>query len=405
MSDDLARRRDEADALSIIFAEDFLEVLANSEWRFQYRSEEKVVASLACFLPDDYPSCSPPVLVLDGPKASRDACDRFLEGFVPGEEFGLSLCQQFFEFCKEAEVGCPSGAHHAAAEHQSLPDETQETATDVMEDNFTEAVIDLGSNFNIVKELCRSLIGSGSDASDGGGFQLCGAGIFVHGELGISVEIKDIQGIGIDIDIQSIPSLGEAEQQNGKDLRLHISADGIDSDEVFAWASKEFEEFESMNLGVSTLREKPSFGQKLLQWADAQRAAGENKYGSADGIVDGVHDIASVAGHTLTGNAAWKARLQAGETVQFRGGGNSLHPRIKSGECCKYEPVFKHGDVEEKDIVFCQIKGRYWGHMVKKKTFVGGDKVYEYTISNIRGWENGTIGLEHIYGKVIDHWK
>ena len=30
---------------------------------------------------------------------------------------------------------------------------------------------------------------------------------------------------------------------------------------------------------------------------------------------------------------------------------------------------------------------------------------YEYTISNIHGWENGTINLDHVYGKVIDHWK
>ena len=90
--------------------------------------------------------------------------------------------------------------------------------------------------------------------------------------------------------------------------------------------------------------------------------------------------------------------------MQFRGGGNSLHPRIKSGECCKYQPVFKHEDVKEKDIVFCQIKGRYWGHMVKKKTFVGGEKEYVYTISNIKGHVNGTTELEHIYGKVIDHW-
>merc|ERR1719476_692276 len=76
------------------------------------------------------------------------------------------------------------------------------------------------------------------------------------------------------------------------------------------------------------------------------------------------------AAPTLTGNAAWKARLQAGETVSFRGGGNSLAPLIKSGECCTYAPVFKHEDAKARDIVFCQIKGRFWGHMVKKKTLV-----------------------------------
>jgi len=109
---------------------------------------------------------------------------------------------------------------------------------------------------------------------------------------------------------------------------------------------------------------------------------------------------------TLTGNAAWKARLQAGETVSFRGGGNSLAPLIKSGECCTYSPVFKHEDVKVRDVVFCQVKGRFWNHMVKKKTLNhkgrdGEPDVYNYTISNIHGHENGDTTLEKIYGKVI----
>eukprot|EP00746_Dinoflagellata_sp_MGD_P121297 gnl/MRDRNA2_/MRDRNA2_56512_c0_seq1.p1 gnl/MRDRNA2_/MRDRNA2_56512_c0~~gnl/MRDRNA2_/MRDRNA2_56512_c0_seq1.p1 ORF type:complete len:309 (-),score=72.52 gnl/MRDRNA2_/MRDRNA2_56512_c0_seq1:63-989(-) len=109
---------------------------------------------------------------------------------------------------------------------------------------------------------------------------------------------------------------------------------------------------------------------------------------------------------TLTGNAAWKARLQAGETVSFRGGGNSLAPLIKSGECCTYAPVFKHEDVKVRDVVFCQVKGRFWGHMVKKKTLVnrgrdGEPDTYNYTISNIHGHENGDTTLDKIYGKVI----
>ena len=70
--------------------------------------------------------------------------------------------------------------------------------------------------------------------------------------------------------------------------------------------------------------------------------------------------------------------------MQWRSGGNSLAPRIMSNQCCKYQPVFKHEDVKEKDIVFCQINGRYWGHMVRKKTHVGGDRKYVYTISNLK---------------------
>ena len=60
-----------------------------------------------------------------------------------------------------------------------------------------------------------------------------------------------------------------------------------------------------------------------------------------------------------------------------------------SGECCLYQPVRTHEDVNEGDIVFCQIGEKYWGHKVKQKTYVGGD--YVYTISNLKGhekWDN-----------------
>ena len=70
-----------------------------------------------------------------------------------------------------------------------------------------------------------------------------------------------------------------------------------------------------------------AFGPKLIQLAEAQRAAGEAKYGSANGIAHATDGTTGPrTGHKLTGNGAWKARLQAGETVEFRGGGNSLAP-------------------------------------------------------------------------------
>jgi hypothetical protein len=58
--------------------------------------------------------------------------------------------------------------------------------------------------------------------------------------------------------------------------------------------------------------------------------------------------------------------------VQFRGGGNGLAPRVRSGECCTYTPVKTHEDTKQKGIVFCTIKARYSSHLVKKTTFVGG---------------------------------
>jgi hypothetical protein len=263
------------------------------------------------------------------------------------------------------------------------------------------------------------------------GFEVYG-GTYVHGEFGVAIEMEET------------PHGAHA-------FKMHVSVDGVETEDVRAWA-----EAQSQQLTFSTgaepgiiltpdkddakndfLKREGSFSEALVKWAEQQRRQQSGKEGyAADGVGDdqtdafgagagagagagvgvgaGVGAGADLSGTSkghgreairLTGNAAWKARLHAGETVAFRGGGNSLHPRIKSGECCQYAPVASHEDVKAKDIVFCQIKGRYWSHLVKKKTFVGGKDEYEYTISNIHGWENGTITLGHVYGKVVDHWK
>lgn len=250
-----------------------------------------------------------------------------------------------------------------------LDDDSDDAQCDVesTDDAATTASIGdheiLGSS---VANLEPSIVHKIGDSLEAAGFQkYCGA-IFAHGELGIVVEMHET---------------------------IQISIDGVDAEgELTEWVTQQLN------------GELSGFGERLLEWASLCRAHGEVHDGAADGVVEELHDV-EAAGVTLTGNNAWKARLQAGETVAFRGKGNSLHPRIKSGECCKYAPVRTHDDIQEKDIVFCQIKGRYWGHIVKKKTPVGGRDMFQYTISNIHGWENGTCTLPYIYGKVIDHWK
>ena len=261
-------------------------------------------------------------------------------------------------------------------------------------------------SFTMGRELSRSLTDSSAGNSS---FENSGAGIFAHGALGIVVQITDKSGNGVDpgsitrlIASQS-PSAQAAHDllKRVANLCLHIHVDGVDADanrRITAWAR---ELIDAHKLPTRFLpKQKFAFGPKLIQFVEEQRAAGEAQYGSADGI--GNQPTASSTRNT--GNAAYKARLQAGKTVQFRGGGRSLHPLIKSGECCKYQPVRTHEDVNEGDIVFCQIKRRYWSHMVLQKTFVGGKKKYEYLISNIEGYVNGKTDLKHIYGKVIAHW-
>jgi len=148
-----------------------------------------------------------------------------------------------------------------------------------------------------------------------------------------------------------------------------------------------------------------SFGDDLLKWADAQRATSDREHGSADSTSSENSEPQGAGGSRLTGWAGLASRLQEGENVTCLCGGNSLNPRIKRDEKMLFESVRAHDDIKVKDIVYCQIKGRYWGHVVKRKTFVGGRDEYEYTISNHKGFENGTCTLDHIYGKCIDHWK
>ena len=71
------------------------------------------------------------------------------------------------------------------------------------------------------------------------------------------------------------------------DLCLHINVDGVDADanrRITAWAR---EQIDAHKLPTRFLPKQIfAFGPKLIQFAEAQRAAGEAQYGSADGIAD-----------------------------------------------------------------------------------------------------------------------
>jgi hypothetical protein len=58
------------------------------------------------------------------------------------------------------------------------------------------------------------------------------------------------------------------------------------------------------------------------------------------------------------------ARLQNGETVQFRPRGNSMQGKIESGQLCTVEPVVP-ATLEAGDIVLCKVNGKQYLHLVK----------------------------------------
>lgn len=87
------------------------------------------------------------------------------------------------------------------------------------------------------------------------------------------------------------------------------------------------------------------------------------------------------------------ARLQQGETVSFRPRGNSMTPKIKSGDLCTVEPVSR--DIKKGDIVLCKVRGSQYLHLVSA---VRGD---QYQISNNHGRINGWISLSAVYGILV----
>ena len=101
----------------------------------------------------------------------------------------------------------------------------------------------------------------------------------------------------------------------------------------------------------------------------------------------------------LRGHDAYKARLAAGETVVRREKGNSMVPRIHSGEAIETVPVGGPDDVKEGDVVWCKVKGNHYTHLVKAKRREG--EVWRFQIGNNKGGVNGWIGIESIFGRAV----
>ena len=86
--------------------------------------------------------------------------------------------------------------------------------------------------------------------------------------------------------------------------------------------------------------------------------------------------------------------LQQGEVInRYKEHGNSMLPIIKSGQPVCLEPI-KNRELKINDIVFCKVKGNYYTHKISK---IRGK---QYQISNNRGYINGWITRNSIYGIV-----
>jgi len=83
--------------------------------------------------------------------------------------------------------------------------------------------------------------------------------------------------------------------------------------------------------------------------------------------------------------------LQKGNAVSFRPHGNSMTPRIKSGQLVTVVPTNLE-DLKKGDVAFCKVRGEYYLHLV---TAVRNGQVQ---ISNNHGHVNGWT--RQVWGKM-----
>ena len=108
-----------------------------------------------------------------------------------------------------------------------------------------------------------------------------------------------------------------------------------------------------------------------------------------------------------------KKQLQSGKSAQYRSSGNSLYPRVWSGDCCLFEPVFDCKNLKEGDIVFCEVQrgNRFYAHKILSirwdhSTAASAHTEWRrvFTIGNNRNppRENGWCFDEHMYGRLVE---
>lgn len=88
-------------------------------------------------------------------------------------------------------------------------------------------------------------------------------------------------------------------------------------------------------------------------------------------------------------------KLKKGETVQFRPRGKSMEGKISSGQLCTVVPA-KPEMLVVGSIVLCTFRHSQFLHLIKEI------KDKEYLIVNNKGWVNGWVKKESIYGVCTD---
>jgi hypothetical protein len=96
-------------------------------------------------------------------------------------------------------------------------------------------------------------------------------------------------------------------------------------------------------------------------------------------------------------NAITAEHLKNGEDCIVVGYGQSMTPKIKSGQAVRVIPIKNDLILSKNDVVFCKVNGSYYLHKIS--AIKNGNT---YQISNNHGHVNGWISRNKIYGKVVE---
>jgi signal peptidase I len=93
-------------------------------------------------------------------------------------------------------------------------------------------------------------------------------------------------------------------------------------------------------------------------------------------------------------DAAW-ALAAEDSLITIKVRGNSMTPKIKSGDKITLVPFRTGDEIKKGDIVLAHVAGRFYVHRVSA---IDGDRVQ---ISNNHGHVNGWTSKLQIYGKLV----
>ena len=85
--------------------------------------------------------------------------------------------------------------------------------------------------------------------------------------------------------------------------------------------------------------------------------------------------------------------LRAGRNATIRPRGNSMRPKVMSGDVVELTPIDEDTALKKGDIVLVKVGTRVYLHLIKA---IDGNR---FLIGNNRGGTNGWVGRQCLYGK------